>query len=662
MKRSIYILITLALSLLTLALSGCRERDTLSDADAVYIIIQPEGPLQLAVTQDTIPLSASVRNVSGREISDAVVSWSVEDKTVVRLLEGNRLVAVRGGEGRTTKVRATLQNGQSTYIRVSASRSNSGSLLLLLDEQRRAEDIVYVAPAANTNILLVTNPEQLLTEYTPTVSDYDASLLEIEPRALDPEIDKDIIERIPKGGRWFTIKPKLDKVGRTSATFSVGSIRKTFEVVVGTRVNDDSNSQYGMALNKDRTEAELSRTVNVGYRGAVEVFVTATPSTVEGLEAIKNDFKWELAGTGGIILDTSSELRNGLFVFTAQVQAGSMPSQFSISAELQGHRVRQSFKVEDFSQRPFENLVYEFEGDTFELQTGEIRPLIIRVTPRESQYAVLYDIQERLRFSRPGVAELQVENGAYQLRGLVAGETNMIITIRGREFTLPIRVVPEPRSVTIDGRTPVAVMSGDEVEWSAEVIMAGSDTPQYANLHWSLATPGIAEIVGATSGRSIKLRGLTVEGGNRTVEVTADYRGKQGKRTLRVMSPRPSVELSATMLDMEQSGYSPSSPTGEAVFPLVAKGSDQVLPSEIRIQRTAGGNFSPQAGDVYTIGAGYRIYAKWGDLVREITSGVIRIAAGSSSDRGNVTFDLNIVLANGHRITITGTVMDLYIQ
>ena len=662
MKPSINLLITLVLSLLTLTLTGCRERDTLADADAVYIIIRPEGPLQLAVAQDTIPLSASVRNVSGREISDAVVSWSIEDKTVVRLLDGNRLVAVRGGEGRSTKLRATLQNGLSTYIRVSVSRANAGSLLVLLDEQRRAEDVIYVAPAANTNILVVTNPDQLLTEYTPIVADYDATLLEIEPRALDPEVDKEIIERIPKGGRWFTIKPKLDKMGRTSVTCSVGSIRKTFEVVVGPRVNDDSNTQYGMALNKERTEAELSRTVNVGYRGAVEVFVTATPSTAEALEAIKNDLKWELAGTGGIILDTSSELRNGLFVFTAQVQVGAVPSQFSISAELQGHRVRQSFKVEDFSLRPFESLAYEYDGNAFELQTGEIRPLIIRVTPKESQYAVLYDIQERLRFSRPGIAELQVENGAYQLRGLIAGETNMIITIRGREFVLPIRVVPEPRSVTIDGRAPVAVMAGDEVSWSAVVIMAGNDMPQYTNLHWSLATPGIAEIVGATAGRTITLRGLAVEGDSRTVEVTADYRGKQGKRTLRVVSPRPSVELSASQLDMEQSGYAPSSPVGEAVFSLVPKGGDQVLPSEIRIQRTTGEAFVPQAGEVYTIGAGYRIYAKWGELVREVTTGSIRIAAGSSAERGNVTFDLNIVLANGHRITIRGMVTDLYIQ
>lgn len=641
-------------------LASCQDELKLADAEAVYITITPENPY-LTIAQDTIEMSATVKNLDGKAISDAEIKWSSDDETVVKFLEGTtKLVAVRGGEGKSTLVRATLQNGKAATMKVSVSKVSAGAITPMLDPKTPMGDTLYVATGATMDFLVVTRPAQLLKVYTPEITGIDEAQFTIAPRVLDPKVDSALIADTPAGGIWYTVRPGASRGKPTTIAYTVGSNSLSLPVKIGTRVADDTNQYYGVALNPGMSEAELSRTVNIGQEGEVIVYVKATPSTEEAFNEIKNDLVWKTAGSGGVITETSSEYKDGTFLFKAKVKAGMVEGEFSVSATIQGKTARQSFRVENFANKPFTSLTFG-KITTMELQTGEQKPLTLAVNPRSSQSAILADVNNMVSFSTAGIAEFINDNGVYQLRGLAAGETELIVKVtaldadkvnrRTQTFRLPIKVVAAPRSIKIDDTTPVGVMVGDVVTWSAVVEMAGTDAPNYSLLKWSSANPNAATISGSATGRTVQLLGKA-EASEITIE--ADYRGLKKDRKLTVYPVQPNAEFANAKIDASQSGMLYGSSALD--FVLLSSAGNK-LPNNIVIKPKSG-TISHAPGKTYDA-SNYDIKVVWGSLDKLATSGTVAIAAGSSSDKINVTFNLTLALASGHQIKVTGTLTDL---
>ncbi len=641
-----------AATLLIGGLASCKDSVKLDDAEAVYITITPQTPY-LTVAGDTITLSATVKNLDGEAIEDAVITWSIDDESVARFVEGTpRIYAVKGGEGKSTKIRATLQNGKYATTNVSVNKLSSATLTAMLTNTQAASDTIYVATGANTDLLVVTRPEKLLEAYTPEILEVDESLFTIGKRALDPEADKAVIEATPKGGIWYTIRPVPGKTGTHTFKYKVGSNVLPIVVKVGTRVNDDSNATYGVALNAGMSEAELSKTVNLGHKETVTVYVKATPATEEAFNEIKNDLVWKLAGAGGTITATSAEYTADAFLFKADVTAGAIPGEFSVSATIQGKTARQSYRVEDFASKPFTGLTFGRITE-MELQTGEQKPLTLVVNPRASQAAILSDINSMVKFSKPDIAEFINDNGVYQLRGLAAGQTNFIVTVRGQEFALPITVVAAPTAVTIDNTTPVGVMAGDVVDWSAVVTMAGTDQPTYSFLTWSTSDATVAGINGSATGQKVQLIGKEVTE-PKTVTVKADYRGKSMTRELTVYPVQPNAEFANDKIDVAQSGLLYNSTKLEFVLSAL---SGHVLPSPINVKPKSGSiAFTP--GSTYNA-ADYNIDVNWKTLSKHATSGTIKVTEGTEAGKINITFDLTLKLHSGKEVRVTGTLTNL---
>lgn len=627
-------------------ITSCKDEVLkLADADHVYITITPERPM-LVVARDTITMTALVRGVDGRDVSDAKIIWTTEDPTVAKIVDGNRLVAVRGGEERTTKVRATLQNGKYAFVTASVARSNGADLSLMLSTSVFAGETIYLVPEEATHILAVVAPQALLKAYEIAFEIGNPDLIAVEPRQLDPVFDAELIKATPAGGQWYTIKPKAGQSGRTTLTLGVGDRSRTYQINVGARLIDDTNQYFGLALRPEMTESEQSDRMDINTEATVSVYAKIAPATPEAYAEIKEQMEWAIDGNGGVLVDVTSEQSEDVCIFRARVRSGATTGEFSLTAKLQGRSVRKSYSVQDYASKPFDGLT--FSVSSLELLSGEQKPFRVKVEPRSSQSIILSDIDALVSFSAPGIAEFLNDKGTYQVRGLQEGSTELILTVRGRAFRLPITVSAAPESVTIDNLTPTAVMVGDEVSWSAVVRMRGADVPDYNLLKWSVSATDKAQLSGGATGQSVRLRGVAP---GEHIVVTADYRGKSTTRELAVVPAKSNTEITPAMLEMDASGVEANT------LILQPKGGADV-PTEISVLPLSGAPVNLTAG-TYNATA-YRIVVKWGVITKVVTAGSLTL---TSTPGGTMTavLDLSLGLASGTVIKVTGTLPGLIV-
>lgn len=634
---------------------ACKEKDTLADAQEVYISLTPDPKqnlITLAVAVDTIDMKATVKNVSGREISDAVVTWSSDDETIVKFINGNRLVAVSGGEGKSTTIRATLQNGKYAVANVSVSGNNAGTVTLMTSNKDVVDGIVYLAKGSSMHLLIRTQPASLLKEYTPVFEAVDASMISIQPRAF-AESDTQTQKETPAGGMWYTIIPEASAQGTTKFTYKVGKLSKQITLHIGTIIEEVKvGDGYELVDYNKAVFAEAnSRPINIGSTSKVIFRVKSSPSSEDALPDFKDEFTWTTEGSGGIITSTATSYDTGYFYFTANVSLASLPGTFTVHGSVRGIKASYTFNVEDFAKKEFTDLKFG-KMTSVELQSGEYKPLTLVVYPRASQLVILSDIDNMYRFSTPDIAEFRNEKGSYQLVGKSAGETELIITVRDREFRLPIKVIPAPISVLINTTTPEGVMVGDILTWTTNVVMAGSDLPVYENLVWTSANSAVAEIKGSKRGQSVRIEGKAVTEETKVL-ITADYRGKSNTREIIVVPAKTSTVLANSSVGSD-SGLKDS--TFELVLPPSAEAPADA-PNRIKIKTAAGANMSYSSPGTYSA-SNYTIETTWGRLTKNASSGTVKID-DAGGDKVNVTLDLTYTLANGTSFTVKGTLTDL---
>ena len=161
-----------------LSVVGCKEDDTLDGAEEVYIEISPkDGYIMLG---DTVSLRAIVSNVSG-DVIDTPVKWSVDDDRVLKLENGN-VTAVEGAQGKSTNVRATLQNGKYAISKMTVTNH-------IVDGVGALVDTYYSYNNDFDTIWFVVNPKNLLLDYEPTVENSNKQL--VVPKANSLKVNKE---------------------------------------------------------------------------------------------------------------------------------------------------------------------------------------------------------------------------------------------------------------------------------------------------------------------------------------------------------------------------------------------------------------------------------------------------------------------------------------
>lgn len=639
---------------------SCKRDLTLGATDAkdLYVTIlngvPTNGRLEMSVATDTIDLKALVRNADGKDISDAQVTWSSSDESKLKIVEGNRLVALAGSEGaRDIEIRATLQNGRYARNLVTVRSASNADITILLADDKALKGIMYVTPGAPFNFIVNASPASLLATYPLAFEGVDPALMTITERVFNEaelKVKEETAKKMPNA-KWYTITPVAGATGKATITAKVGNKKLAFDVVVGTvvsEVNAVNEVQEGTEI-KRTYSTNFSKTVDVNSAHTIKMRVKMSPSTQEAFDAIKDDFKWTITGSAGMVTAKRATYNADGCLFELDVRMGVLVGSFSVEGSIQGYSAVYALEVKDFAATEFTDL--NFAGlERISLPAGGVKSFRMRVTPRQSQGVILADVNNMVSFSVPGIAEFQNDNGSYSIRGLAAGNTELIVTVRGRAFRLPIEVRATARLVTIDNTIANTIMLGDAIEWRATATMAGGDQPDYSLLGWRVSDPAV-RIDGARKGRTVKLVGTAVHSG---VDVVATYEDaiQSQARQLKVVPVVPNTVMASGDYKLDDSGINPSSSLLDIIL---APQDGKDLPTGITIAPRSG-NIALTSGRTYA-DSDYIIVAKWANGLAKQVTGSIRI--DTVGGKHNLTFNLTLTLADGTVRTITGTLIGI---
>lgn len=658
--------------------TACKDELTLSEAGQdMYMTITPSSPT--LIYGDTLQLACQVVSHSGKAITDAKVEWTSDDPTLVRFLEEGRIVAEQIAIGREVKVRAKLANGRYALATVKVSSTKAESLELMtyavstakkkekvknpetgVEEEREVPtysvnksylgESVFIPIAGSLDFVVEAMPEGSLRAGDIEVVGAGGGLCEITKIELDPELDADKIAVTPKSAVWYKVRSTGGR-GSVNVTFRApgkGAKETTIAMNFGTKLEK-------IGFNKSMDVVEISEVLDIRQEKEVVIYTEVMPSTDEDIEVIKQSAEWSITdvrGGGGSIIEAPTVERGEgtAVVLKAKIKAGLLPGNFSVRCVLQGKTLAATYTVIDKAGLPFDDL--KFEGVGFDdLYAGEAKSLRIRILPLSSLVYLLQEMQ--ISYSTPDIVEAIFNDGIYNVTGKKAGQTDLIATVRGREFRFPIIVKPAPKSVLIDSRTPDVLMQGDEVAWTADVQMEGGDQPVWSNLKWSIADTKYAKFAAANNGKSVRIKALELTEGE-GVSITADYRGKKNARNLKVIPVQQSISLVDGNIDAPESGVTISD--GGVKLELTSKNA-AAQPSINILMKPKNGAAAVEA-KAYS-GSDYDIGVQWTALnLRKAAVNSSSVTLTEVGGKWNAVVNITMTV-DGKNITVTGTLTGL---
>lgn len=676
-----------ACSLLLLAGFGCQDTfgvvDTFGETTLdkagkdVYLTITP-ADASIAVGRDTLEMTCKVEDVDGARVKDAKITWSSEDESVARFVEGtNRLVGVRAGAGKTVLIKATLPNGRYATTKVTVLKNQLSNLSLFLNEKTLVGDIVYLPTGEFLDLLAVVTPDYLLKD-NDVRWDVGESGITIEPIVLRPqeggdERDQKKIDKLPKGGTWYKLNAGTAQNGEYTVHLRLGELSVPVRIKVGPALLS-TTSNIGELLYKfafDRKEFKLqdrATVMDITSKDIIEIYAEMQPATQEAFDLIKDEVKWTVEGNAGRLVSTSAEMVDDLFKFVANVETRDFEGEFKVSCHLQGKTVAQTVTVKHFAMQPFEELMF-VPATISDLSVGEERRVRVRVQPRSSTSVIVAELREAIKkggiasvvsYSNPGVLEVKENNGDFSLKGISTGKTDIIFTVRGKQFVWKdVQTIPKPRTLLFDNTTPNVVMVGDEVEWIVRLTMEGADQPDWARVAWSIIEGNAVSFVDRKSvGERVRLRAIaTLPKGKDMVEsnIRVQYAksDKKEDRKIRVVPLQQSVAVSSSDYDLNDSGIVVSGGQISSVLaPLKTVDANRVglLPTGFYIDVE---HLEEKAYDAATV----PVHISWiNGLKKQAKSGTIVIK--KAGEKYDVTLDLTLVVGT-HQFKVTGSIEGL---
>lgn len=558
--RNKYIIILISI-LLGYSVVGCKDENRLGGASDTYATIFPAAPnLNLVYAVDTIEMRCDVMNQYGKTF-DSKIEWSTSDESVVKFIDGtNKLVAVKGAEGKSAVVKAKLPNGKiaETIANVIKLKATGIKIFKLNgDELADISDTEYINVGGSMQILLVPSPVEISYQSDFKFSNDAFTLTKLK---LNPETDEKKIEKTPKGGVWYLLS--CHKEGNQTLNISIGNkpankndLSTFFETsqkfVVGSVVSK-------MGLNEGMNEYEATGVLDINKRDTITFFLDINPAGNDEVQKIFDSTQWTFEGFGALVLDKRFEITSSYVKFLVEIESGSVDGTLSVACNVQDKRARKTITITDFAAKPLNSISIEPSALDEELYVGETKNIRIKIDPMSS-YPYLsksFDIQ----FTTPDVVQLTNKGGTYTIKGLKQGSTDLVVSVRGMEARLHIETKAAVKSVLIDNNTSNVIMEGDVIDWFANVVMQGQDTPDYNRLLWSIINPKTDPIVTLSTpskGKTITIKARNLSSGEMSAQATiqAEYRGRSNSRTITVVPLQKSQNIEDKDLGTEDDAY-----------------------------------------------------------------------------------------------------------
>lgn len=457
--------------------SSCEEEATLEGASEIYITIDPMN-ITLAIG-DTVNISAKVTNLGGAVI-DTPIEWSIEDESVAALLGDTAVIAVNGGQGKETRLKAKLLNGKYALTTVSVSRNLPDGVTCVANDSTLTEMVSKRSyNTAHDSVMFAISPKTLLYDYTPVVTLEGVT-------ALDPEITVDTVKGIVKVhfstprsyGEGLVTLSMGDASTAKSASCKIAIEPELFATFYG---EDYANMPYlGTRPGKDVLPMYFAYTystlMDVNSEKEVRLAVNLQSGAREDIENGYKAYRWEVISGGSVVISEKINefVENEGFDAVLKVRSGVEEGVTEIHCITPDTVFVATFEVQDLKNRyPVDEITVSH--DPISLPMGATLLLTTGVIP-ETSYAYHKPV---VTAADPAKIQVGVYDGnVIPITALELGETELILTSNGKEKRVHVTITEGIKSVLWVSGNARTLFEGQSVQWGIDAkTLSGADNP-----------------------------------------------------------------------------------------------------------------------------------------------------------------------------------------
>lgn len=459
---------------------ACEEEATLEGAKSIYIEMTPtEYTVRLG---DTIPVGVVVTNESGKNIA-TTVKWSVDDESVVRLINDSALVAVQGGQGKVTNLRATLPNGRYGIAKVSVV-NNLTQGIAVVDTNGIIQSFKNSYNIGHDSVVFTVLPKEALFDYPLSYNIEGEGLELFADQPLYVDYNAGTVAVHYSAGRKYGIGKVNVTLGESSGAYT-GSIdiRMDPPICMVSFWGPDYESKYGLGSgrppvthNPDFAADSYERMMDVNMTDTCRVAVNVTTADVIDIREAMKCYRWEaIEGSSVLVAGMWEELVDGhgfdaVFVVRSGIVEGETMFRMitptdTLVATYRVFNYKESYPVDEITCDPME----------VNIASGEVKMLTTGVIPAAS-----------FGFHKPKVVPDDPEIvmvGEYignqiPVTGMKTGDTYLTLTANGKTLRVPVHVSEAVSNILWKGDRLMKLFTGQSTQWNVDVrTPSGAENP-----------------------------------------------------------------------------------------------------------------------------------------------------------------------------------------
>lgn len=625
---------------------SCSEEATLDGADAVYIELSPTD-FSLTIG-DTVAVTARVTNESGKVI-DTPVKWSVDDPDVIEVLGDSAVTCLEGSQGKSTRLRATLINGQYGLTDITVGRHTFSSITPRMETYH-----TYSSTPIDTLTFFV-EPAGLLKDYALSLSFED---VEGERYRGTGEFvaEGDGIDNINYNTGEVRVKFRPPRAAvNTKMKLSlldeneqeVGSGETTLlcypELVPGLyENNDDARPPTDHASADNGTKYEIYRDIDVNTEDAVKVSIGVLGGAAEDIANSIYAHTWEFEGSSVIPLRETVVTDNLGFIATMPIRSGYTTGETLVKFVYSDTTLVAHINVVNFNEDfPVEDLTVD-QGSAISIVANTPTDISVTMTPASS---FDYHVPEVTSSDESVVICTGRSNNIYTIRGLRPGTATLTFSSLDVTAMLSVTVTDEVTNLRWGQGNPVSMMAGQEATMNVLVTMAsGLETTE--TVTWTSSDTGVLTIT-PVSGNTTQATVRAVGAG--TATITASCGGRSVTQSISVTAVED-IDLNASNVDTENSGVMEGSSIEGGIMISVAMTSGDYCDIELP-------GFNGDYAGTYSGTAGGAVLVPGADEPVGTTSYNVTV---TDNGDGTVTVNGTVELETGQTITLTNVMLNIW--
>ncbi len=625
---------------------GCTEETTLDGAEEVYITLNPTDiVLRLG---DTVAISATVTNLSGKEIKTPI-TWSVVDESIAKLLGDSisgdtAVVCLPGAQGKSTYLKAALENGMYGLAGITVT-TNLPDGVVAIDANGAPITTKQSYNTAHDSVVFAVTPKELLQDFVPQ---YTIEGLEEYSTPLTYNADSGTVA-------VHFVAPRKSGEGKVSVSVGDAGTAKSASCVVkltppisATFYGDKYADMPYIGSRPDKSTLDMyfaytnETNMDINSVATVRVAMNTPTGAREDIEAGYNSYRWESSGGSAVVVEAMYEefFENQGFDAVLTVRSGIEEGEAEFRCITPDTVLVATFIVQNYTVRyPVEEIVVD--PANIDIAVGEELRISTGVVPSTS-YAYHKPV---ITVADPSIVKVgEYDGNMIPVTGLNIGETELILTSNGVELRVPVKVTEGIRSVVWTQGNSRTLFAGQSVEWGVNVTTQSGGVNTYP-VNWISSDETILKAAAVDGNLAA---GTITAVGEGEATITAEVKGmKSDAAAVKVIALPGDLSYTAANTD---SGNCLVYPEGNGLWVLVTPTTGS--PVTLTIEGAGQGTSYDGTYDV----SGYPVNVSIGGAMAKASAGSVTI---STNEEGLAVISCDLTVTVGEssfKLTTDGVV------